>query len=91
MGSWLNAVSIVVPSLRERPEDIPRLASHFLRKHGPESTQGSTGSAARRSVSSPLIATPVTYGSCKIHESRDLGFHISGTSGKVGMSTVILR
>lgn len=31
----LNVVSIVVPSLRERPEDIPRLASHFLLKHGP--------------------------------------------------------
>jgi transcriptional regulator with PAS, ATPase and Fis domain len=31
----LNVVSILVPSLRERPEDIPRLASHFLRKHGP--------------------------------------------------------
>ena len=31
----LNVVSIVVPSLRERPEDIPRLAAHFLRKHGP--------------------------------------------------------
>ncbi len=30
----LNVVSIVVPSLRERPEDIPRLASHFLHKHG---------------------------------------------------------
>lgn len=36
----LNVVSIVVPSLRERPEDIPHLASHFLRKHGPRINPG---------------------------------------------------
>ena len=36
----LNVVSIVVPSLRERPEDIPRLAAHFLHKHGPRINPG---------------------------------------------------
>ncbi len=36
----LDVVSIVVPSLRERPEDIPRLAAHFLRKHGPRVNPG---------------------------------------------------
>ena len=29
----LDVVSIHVPSLQERPEDLPRLAEHFLRKH----------------------------------------------------------
>ena len=32
----LNVVTIRVPSLRERPEDIEPLAEHFLRRHGPE-------------------------------------------------------
>jgi transcriptional regulator with GAF, ATPase, and Fis domain len=30
----LNVISIAVPSLRERREDIPELALHFLRLHG---------------------------------------------------------
>ena len=30
----LNVVRIQVPALRERPEDIARLARHFLHKHG---------------------------------------------------------
>lgn len=30
----LNVVSIHVPALRERPEDIPVLVEHFVRKHG---------------------------------------------------------
>jgi two-component system response regulator PilR (NtrC family) len=30
----LNVIRIHAPSLRERPEDVPLLAEHFLRKHG---------------------------------------------------------
>jgi len=30
----LNVIPIRVPSLRERPEDIPLLAAHFLKKYG---------------------------------------------------------
>jgi two-component system, NtrC family, response regulator AtoC len=30
----LNVINITVPPLRERPEDIPGLAAHFLRKYG---------------------------------------------------------
>jgi two-component system response regulator AtoC len=30
----LNVMPIIVPPLRERPEDIPVLVEHFLRKHG---------------------------------------------------------
>ena len=30
----LNVIGIVVPPLRDRPEDIPALAEHFLHKHG---------------------------------------------------------
>jgi DNA-binding NtrC family response regulator len=29
----LNVVSITLPSLRERTEDIPRLVDHFIKKH----------------------------------------------------------
>ncbi len=34
----LNVIPIVLPPLRERPEDIPLLASHFLKKFGAEGT-----------------------------------------------------
>ena len=30
----LHAIALRLPSLRERPEDIPRLAVHFLRRYG---------------------------------------------------------
>ncbi len=30
----LNVVSIHIPSLRERPEDVPVLAQYFIKKHG---------------------------------------------------------
>jgi DNA-binding NtrC family response regulator len=30
----LNVVKVVIPPLRERAEDIPLLAGHFIRKHG---------------------------------------------------------
>jgi DNA-binding NtrC family response regulator len=36
----LNVVPITIPPLRERPEDIPALAKHFLRKHEPKSQSG---------------------------------------------------
>ena len=35
----LNVVSIYLPPLRERPEDIPLLTNHFLRKFGREAGQ----------------------------------------------------
>jgi DNA-binding NtrC family response regulator len=34
----LCVFSVRLPALRERVEDIPRLASHFIRKHTPEGT-----------------------------------------------------
>jgi Nif-specific regulatory protein len=39
----LNVVSIVLPPLRERREDIPELASHFLGLHARETTRRVTG------------------------------------------------
>jgi transcriptional regulator with PAS, ATPase and Fis domain len=30
----INVVNIEIPSLRERPEDIPLLVEHFIKKHG---------------------------------------------------------
>ncbi len=39
----LNVVTIVLPSLRERPEDIPGLAQSFLQKYGGAKEPGVTG------------------------------------------------
>jgi transcriptional regulator with GAF, ATPase, and Fis domain len=36
----LNVISIPVPPLRERREDIPELVTHFLRQHGPRCGKG---------------------------------------------------
>ena len=41
----LNVCPIRLPPLRERPEDIPPLVSHFLRRHGPEFGKTVTGIA----------------------------------------------
>jgi DNA-binding NtrC family response regulator len=39
----LNVINIVMPPLRERPSDIPLLASHFLRKYAAENGKTITG------------------------------------------------
>jgi len=39
----LNVIPIFVPPLREREDDIPLLASHFLEKLGPEKGKEVTG------------------------------------------------
>ena len=50
----LNVVKIELPPLRERPEDIPLLATHFAaqvrpaRRGGPDDLAGGDGEAARR-------------------------------------------
>jgi DNA-binding NtrC family response regulator len=36
----LNVVNIRMPSLRERPSDIPALAAHFVRKYSEENNKG---------------------------------------------------
>jgi DNA-binding NtrC family response regulator len=44
----LNVVTIALPSLRERQEDIPLLAEHFVRKHA--RTEGASLSPAARAL-----------------------------------------
>jgi two-component system NtrC family response regulator len=47
----LNVVHLHLPPLRERPEDIPLLAAHFVHKYTPENLRGKmrlTPEAARR-------------------------------------------
>jgi len=39
----INVVSITLPPLRERREDIPRLVSHFIDKHGSDSLRHVAG------------------------------------------------
>ncbi|HEY7725551.1 MAG TPA: sigma-54 dependent transcriptional regulator [Anaeromyxobacteraceae bacterium] len=44
----LNVIAISLPPLRDRPEDVPPLAHHFLRKYGPrvgKSLEGVSGEA----------------------------------------------
>ena len=43
----LNTIEIHVPALRDRPEDIPRLADHFLRIHAQKYRKPLTGFAPR--------------------------------------------
>ena len=43
----LNTIEIHVPALRDRPEDIPRLADHFLRIHAQKYRKQLTGFAPR--------------------------------------------
>jgi two-component system NtrC family response regulator len=42
----LNVVTVVIPPLRERKEDIPALMEHFLRKYGRENKKNITGVTA---------------------------------------------
>src|SRR5207249_6778037 len=39
----LNVIRIHVPALRERPEDLPLLAEHFLRKHAAKNAKAVRG------------------------------------------------
>jgi DNA-binding NtrC family response regulator len=47
----INVVDIEIPSLRERPEDIPLLVEHFIKKHG------CRGQKAIKNASSEVLAT----------------------------------
>ncbi|HVZ73895.1 MAG TPA: sigma-54 dependent transcriptional regulator [Polyangia bacterium] len=51
----LHVVPLVVPPLRDRKEDIPRLVAHFIAKLGPRTNAAVTG------VSEPALARLVTY------------------------------
>jgi len=39
----LNVITIQLPALRERPEDVPLLAQHFLRRHATKNAKAITG------------------------------------------------
>ena len=39
----LNVITITLPPLKDRTEDIPRLVEHFVRKYGQETTKRVTG------------------------------------------------
>jgi len=43
---WLNVIPIRVPTLRERREDVPLLANHFLKKYAPGAGKSIHGLAA---------------------------------------------
>ena len=45
----LNTIEIHLPPLRERREDIPALAQHFLRQHAQRYRKGAHGFDPRRS------------------------------------------
>ena len=47
----LDVISIDVPALRDRPEDVPQLVSHFLAKHAPDRSMRVTRAALDRLTS----------------------------------------
>jgi transcriptional regulator with GAF, ATPase, and Fis domain len=49
----LNVIAVRVPSLRERPEDIPLLVDHFVRKHAPDRPVRVTRAAMGKLTSYP--------------------------------------
>jgi transcriptional regulator with GAF, ATPase, and Fis domain/tetratricopeptide (TPR) repeat protein len=49
----LNVITLRVPPLRERPEDIPLLVEHFVRKHAPDRPVRVTRAAMGRLASYP--------------------------------------
>jgi DNA-binding NtrC family response regulator len=49
----LNVIPILIPPLRERPEDIPVLAEAFLRKHGGDGRYRFTEQAVRKLMRAP--------------------------------------
>jgi two-component system response regulator PilR (NtrC family) len=46
----LNVIPITIPPLRQRREDIPQLADHFLRKYGRDGMPGRLSSEAMRAL-----------------------------------------
>jgi transcriptional regulator with GAF, ATPase, and Fis domain len=49
----LNVITLRVPALRERPEDIPLLVDHFVRKHAPEGSVKVTRAAMAKLMAFP--------------------------------------
>ena len=50
----LNVITLRVPPLRERPEDIPLLFEHFVAKHGPGRAVKVTRAAMAKLIGVPL-------------------------------------
>jgi transcriptional regulator with GAF, ATPase, and Fis domain/tetratricopeptide (TPR) repeat protein len=53
----LNVITLRVPALRERPEDIPLLFEHFARKHAPKDA-GDRPVKVTRAAMAKLVAFP---------------------------------
>jgi transcriptional regulator with GAF, ATPase, and Fis domain len=49
----LNVITLRVPALRERPEDIPLLVDHFVKKHAPDRAVRVTRAAIAKLASFP--------------------------------------
>jgi transcriptional regulator with PAS, ATPase and Fis domain len=91
----LNVVRLRLPPLRERPEDVPALAAHFLRKYCAETGKAIEGISAEamsllRSHRWPgnvrelenAIERAVVLGSGAEISPADLGLRIPGDSGE---------
>ena len=63
----MNVVTVVAPPLRERTDDIPLLAEHFLAKHAEQD------GLARKTVHETalhLLAGQSWLGSCQLRKGR---------------------
>jgi two-component system, NtrC family, response regulator AtoC len=59
----LNVVTITVPPLRERLDDLPLLAQHFLQKHAQAASKPVAGSARETLAALPATPGPATCAS----------------------------
>jgi two-component system NtrC family response regulator len=100
----LNVISVVIPPLRERKEDIPALVDHFSQKYGKENSKQVTGiSAEARDLlmrySYPgnvrelenIIERAVVLSKRTTITAADLPIHLQTTKGDDAYSTQELK
>jgi two-component system response regulator HydG len=95
----LHVVPLVLPPLRERPEDVPLLARHFVAKHGPRINRSVTGlsEGALRALTryawpgnvrelENCVEQALVFAEGQLLEERDLPAHLHGEAARAALS-----